>query len=236
MQLWGVFISSVCNPNPRSIALSISSTFIIPQPPCMATYNLYIIPPYICHVSASYGRVFGTYSGMVKLCRSGRIPTQGPAMAFPHHHARVPAIVITPHCNYHARPCLLTIGTTLPLLIVASLPPPRPLALSAVHWLLVHPVYPVGTMRHRGACKKQMSRAHKAEETMQQQSYSRMGLFLSSWLALPHNHHHYYTFKDSFWLSMYPPSLLPNPPPPLSVRSLSPPCQYRSASPTSATE
>ena len=135
--LWSVFVSSVCNPNPRSIALSISSTFLIPHPPCMATYNLYIIPPYIiCHVPPSYGRVFGTYSKMVELCRSGRIPTQGPAMAFP-HHARVPAIVITPHSNYHATPCLLTIGTTLalplPLVIVASRAP-RPLsALCTAH-------------------------------------------------------------------------------------------------------
>ena len=88
-----VSLSSVCNPNPRSIALSISSTFLIPRRPCMATYNLYIIPPYICHVSPSYGRVFGTYSrgsaGVV-------VPRpRGPAWPSP-DHARVPAIVITP--------------------------------------------------------------------------------------------------------------------------------------------
>ena len=55
---------------------------------------------------------------------------RGPPWPSP-HHARVPAIVITPHhCNYHATPCLLTIGTTtlpLPLVIVASRAP-RPLS------------------------------------------------------------------------------------------------------------
>ena len=118
-----VSLSSVCNPNPRSIALSISSTFLIPRRPCMATYNLYIIPPYICHVSPSYGRVFGTYSrGMVELCRSGRTPTQGPGMAFPRPRTSAGHCYNPPLYNYHATPCLLTIGTTppLPLVIVAS--------------------------------------------------------------------------------------------------------------------
>ena len=257
MQLWSVFVSSVCNPNPRSIALSISSTFLIPPttrhvwPRITYTSS----PQYIiCHVPPSYGRVFGTSSKMVELCRSGRIPTQGPAMAFPRPrtsagHCYNPPTTLTTMPR-HALPSYHWYNSSPPS------PPrhcgfPRPSpTLSSLYYCTLYQAVDsmggtvVGTvgMRDRGTCKKQMRRAHKAEETMQQQSYtsSRKGLFLSYPCLAPVPQPpllllHFQRLILA--LHVFPSQTTLSPPFPFRSSSLSPPpCQYRSASPTLATE